>query len=69
MIKNDKWITEQAEQGMISPFVPELINRVEDQKVLSYGLSSFGYDIRLSPMIFVFLNISQVLWLIPRISV
>lgn len=49
MIKNDKWITEQAEKGMISPFVPELVNCVDDQKVLSYGLSSFGYDIRLSP--------------------
>ena len=49
MIKNDKWISEQATLGMISPFEPSLVNRVDDQKVLSYGLSSFGYDIRLSP--------------------
>jgi len=49
MIKNDKWITEKAEAGMITPFEPRLVSAVEDRKVLSYGLSSFGYDIRLSP--------------------
>ena len=49
MLKNDKWVTEQAKSGMIDPFCPELISRVQDRRVLSYGLSSFGYDIRLSP--------------------
>lgn len=71
MIKNDRWIAEQAKNGMITPFVPELIREVFDydplsnallsspiwcdavdqasKKVISYGLSSYGYDIRLSP--------------------
>ncbi|MBD2490875.1 dCTP deaminase domain-containing protein [Aulosira sp. FACHB-615] len=55
MIKNDKWITEMAQQGMISPFEPSLIRKVQKetsvdaQPVISYGLSSYGYDIRLSP--------------------
>ncbi|MGA1621953.1 MAG: dCTP deaminase [Synechocystis sp.] len=49
MIKNDIWIRAQAEQGMITPFEPHLIRRVEDQPIISFGLSSFGYDIRLSP--------------------
>ncbi len=49
MLKNDKWITQQARKGMIKPFVPELVRRVEDRHVISYGLSSYGYDIRLSP--------------------
>jgi len=50
MIKNDKWIFDQAmKQGMIKPFAPELIRRVNDLPVISFGLSSFGYDIRLSP--------------------
>jgi dCTP deaminase len=49
MIKNDKWIREKACQGMITPFVPELIRKADGLPVLSYGLSSFGYDIRLSP--------------------
>lgn len=38
-----------AHEGMIAPFEPQLIRRVENLPVISYGLSSFGYDIRLSP--------------------
>jgi len=38
-----------ASQGMITPFEPQQVRRVDDQPVISYGLSSFGYDIRLSP--------------------
>lgn len=49
MIKNDNWISQMAQTGMISPFVPQLIRRVESAPVISYGLSSFGYDLRLSP--------------------
>lgn len=49
MIKNDLWITAQAEQGMITPFEPQLVRRVDDAPVISYGLSSYGYDLRLSP--------------------
>lgn len=49
MIKNDTWIRQQAEQGMITPFVPELVRVEGDRPVISYGCSSFGYDLRLSP--------------------
>lgn len=65
MIKNDIWIKWQASQGMIAPFEPQLIRKVETEasgfgtpdpqrlkwgkSVISYGLSSYGYDIRLSP--------------------
>jgi dCTP deaminase len=49
MIKHDTWITEKANQGMIQPFHPELIRRVDNNPVISYGLSSYGYDLRLSP--------------------
>lgn len=51
MIKNDKWIKEMAAQReLLQPFEEKLINKLEDKniKVLSYGLSSYGYDIRLS---------------------
>ena len=48
MIRNDLWIKEQAVKGMIQPFTPELIRRVDDRAVISYGLSSYGYDLRLS---------------------
>ena len=50
MIKSDSWITEMAAKGMISPFQPQLVRRTEsDNPVISYGLSSYGYDLRLSP--------------------
>ncbi|EDX87015.1 deoxycytidine triphosphate deaminase [Synechococcus sp. PCC 7335] len=55
MIKNDTWIKHAAREGMISPFEASLIRRVElstqgrETPVISYGLSSYGYDIRLSP--------------------
>jgi len=52
VIKNDIWITEQAKTGMISPFEPQLVRQVDindaSRRVISYGLSSYGYDLRLS---------------------
>jgi dCTP deaminase len=55
MIKNDTWIAQMAKQGMIAPFQDSLIRSVSreaidsNRPVISYGLSSYGYDIRLSP--------------------
>lgn len=37
------------EEEMIQPFEDALVSSRGDQKILSYGLSSYGYDIRLSP--------------------
>jgi dCTP deaminase len=53
MIKPDNWIHKMAQQGMITPFEPRLVREVErdgmpGHPVVSYGLSSYGYDIRLS---------------------
>lgn len=33
---------------MIEPFVPTMVNKEDERKILSYGLGSYGYDIRLS---------------------
>jgi len=49
MLLNDATITQLANAGMISPFIPELIRQVYGEPQISYGLSSFGYDLRLSP--------------------
>jgi dCTP deaminase len=54
VIKPDLWIHKMAQQGMITPFEPLLVREVErdgmpGHPVISYGLSSYGYDIRLSP--------------------
>lgn len=48
MIKSDTWIRAQAAKGMIEPFIPQLVRRTAINNI-SYGVSSFGYDIRLSP--------------------
>lgn len=37
------------EKEMIAPFSNQLVNSIGDKKILSYGLGSYGYDIRLSP--------------------
>jgi dCTP deaminase len=49
MILNDTWIKQQAAAGMIQPFTATLVRSHGTQGVLSYGCSSYGYDIRLSP--------------------
>ena len=48
-IQNDIWITKQDHAGMIEPFQSQLIRKEHDRSVISYGLSSYGYDLRLSP--------------------
>lgn len=49
MLKNDIWIQERALHGMITPFESKLIREQDNNKVISYGTGSYGYDIRLSP--------------------
>ena len=46
-IKSDKWIRRMAEQhGMIEPFEPGQVKEVNGKRIVSYGTSSYGYDIR-----------------------
>ena len=57
-IKSDKWIRRMAEQhGMIDPFEPGQIRQRDGHKIISYGTSSYGYDIRCAPEFKVFTNI------------
>ena len=50
MLMNDRWIQQKAEAGMIQPYCTELVRLTDENwKVISYGQSSYGYDIRLSP--------------------
>jgi dCTP deaminase len=52
-IKSDRWIRRMAqEHGMIEPFEP---GQVRDGKI-SYGVSSYGYDLRVSDEFKVFTN-------------
>jgi len=53
-IKPDTWIRRMAlEQGMIEPFVDRQVR----QGVISYGLSSYGYDIRVGEEFKIFTNV------------
>ena len=54
-IKADRWIKRMAlDHGMIEPFVEGQVR----ERVVSYGLSSYGYDIRVADEFKVFTNIN-----------
>ncbi|MGE3844868.1 MAG: dCTP deaminase [Vicinamibacterales bacterium] len=54
-IKSDRWIKRMArEHGMIEPFEERQVR----QGVISYGLSSYGYDIRVADEFKIFTNIN-----------
>ena len=52
-IKNDRWIIEQAKAGMIDPFENSQVR----SGVVSYGVSSYGYDMRVAPEFKIFTNV------------
>jgi len=57
-IKPDHWIRRMAlEHGMIAPFVDKQVRHANGQHIVSYGLSSYGYDIRVSDEFKVFTNV------------
>ena len=56
-IKSDRWIKEMAGRGMIEPFVERQVRA----DVVSFGLSSYGYDIRVADEFKVFTNINSTL--------
>lgn len=61
-IKSDKWIKKMANQhGMIEPFEAEQIRSLNGQKIISYGTSSYGYDIRCANEFKIFTNINSTI--------
>lgn len=61
-IKSDRWIEKMArEQEMISPFEPRQVREQDAGKIISYGVSSYGYDVRCSREFKVFTNINSVI--------
>jgi dCTP deaminase len=54
MIKSDRWIRRMAlEKGMIEPFEERQVR----QGAISYGLSSYGYDLRIADTFKIFTNV------------
>ena len=61
-IKSDKWIRRMArEHGMIEPFAAEQVREVHGNKIVSYGTSSYGYDVRCAPEFKIFTNINSTI--------
>ena len=61
-VKSDRWIRKMAsEEGMIEPFEPGQIKEVNGERVVSFGTSSYGYDIRCSGEFKIFTNINSTI--------
>ena len=52
-IKSDRWIIEHAKKGMIQPFIEKQVSR----GVISFGVSSYGYDMRVADEFKIFTNV------------
>ena len=62
-IKSDKWIRKMSlEHDMISPFEPNQVKQnAAGERMVSYGTSSYGYDIRCSKEFKLFTNINSTI--------
>lgn len=57
-LKPDHWIRKMAlEEGMIEPFADAQVKLANEIPIVSYGLSSYGYDLRVSDRFKVFTNV------------
>jgi len=58
MLQSDRWIRKMSlDHKMIEPFVEGQVRCEEGQKLVSYGLSSYGYDLRVAEEFKVFTNV------------
>ena len=62
-IKSDRWIRRMAlSQGMIEPFEPGQVKQAADgHRIVSYGTSSYGYDVRCAREFKIFTNINSTI--------
>jgi dCTP deaminase len=60
-IKSDLWIRRMAANGMIDPFAPTQVRMVDGRRIVSYGTSSYGYDVRCASEFKIFTNINSTI--------
>jgi deoxycytidine triphosphate deaminase len=61
-IKSDRWIRRMAAaHGMIEPFCAEQVRVAGGHKIVSYGTSSYGYDVRCADQFKIFTNINSTI--------
>ena len=47
------------EHGLIQPYEPNQVSSIKDKRIISYGTSSYGYDVRCSKEFRIFTNINS----------
>ncbi|MBF8292721.1 MAG: dCTP deaminase, partial [Steroidobacteraceae bacterium] len=60
-IKADHWIRRMAAQGMIEPFEAGQVRVADGHRIISYGTSSYGYDVRCAGEFKIFTNINSTI--------
>jgi dCTP deaminase len=60
-VKSDRWIRRMAGQGMVEPFESGQVRSVDGRRIVSYGTSSYGYDVRCAPEFKIFTNINSTI--------
>jgi dCTP deaminase len=61
-IKSDRWIRQMAaEHGMIEPFEPGQVRENGSGRIISFGTSSYGYDVRCAADFKIFTNINSTI--------
>jgi dCTP deaminase len=61
-IKSDRWIRRMAaEHAMIEPFSSQQVRVADGHKIVSYGTSSYGYDVRCAEDFKIFTNINSTI--------
>jgi dCTP deaminase len=61
-IKSDRWIRRMAQDhGMIEPFEAGQVREVDGRRIVSYGTSSYGYDVRCADEFKIFTNINSTI--------
>jgi dCTP deaminase len=61
-IKSDRWIRRMAlEHRMLEPFEPQQVRELNGRRIVSYGTSSYGYDVRCADEFKIFTNINSAI--------
>jgi dCTP deaminase len=57
---SDIWIRQMSiNNNMIDPFISKQMRYHNDEKIISYGLSSYGYDVRVARDFKIFTNVNS----------
>jgi dCTP deaminase len=61
-LRSDRWIRQMAEEHkMIEPFSPKQVKEENGKPLVSYGLSSYGYDLRVADVFKIFTNVHNAI--------